>query len=81
MKATLSPSWELSTEHAGSPAGQPVLVDRATGDAYGPDDVVESYPRMGWMPAALGVQRLAQAAELDAAQRALVARFIGRLPA
>ena len=28
MKPTLSPSWELSTEHAASRHGQPVLVNR-----------------------------------------------------
>ena len=79
MKITLAPSWELSDEHAASRGGQPVLVDRDTGDAYGPGAGVQIYPTMGWMPAALGVRRLAQAADLDEEGRGLVARFVGRV--
>ena len=81
MKATLSPSWELSTDHAASHEGQPVLVDRTTGEAFGPADLVRLHERKGMIPAALAVRRLAQAAELDTAERALVARFVGLLPA
>ena len=80
MNATLSPSWELTDEYAASRDGQPVLVDRVTGDAYGPGDIVKAHPSMAHMPAALAVHRLAQAAELDTAEQALVARFVGLLP-
>ena len=81
MKVTLSPSWELTTEHAASSYGQPVLVDHATGDAYGPGDVLRAYPSFGFLPAAAVVARLAKTAHLDAAQRALVARFVALRPA
>jgi hypothetical protein len=37
-------TWELSTEHAACSYGQPVLVNRATGDAYGAADVLKPYP-------------------------------------
>jgi len=76
MKATLSPRWELSSEHAASRDGQPVLVDRDTGDAYGPGDILQAYNSWGFLPAARVVARLAQAADLDAAERALVDRFV-----
>jgi len=81
MKVTLSSRWELFTDHAASSYGQPVLVDLDTGDAYGPSDIVQPEPGRGYMRATLVVQRLAQAAELDTAERALVARFVGLLPA
>jgi hypothetical protein len=40
MKATLAPSWDLTTEHAASSYGQPVLVNRGTGEAFGPGDIL-----------------------------------------
>lgn len=77
MKVTLSPSWELSTDHAASSYGQPVLVNRATGEAYGPGDIVRPYPSHGSTTAAEAVRRLAKTARLDADGQALVARFVG----
>lgn len=81
MKTTLSPSWELSTDHAASSYGQPVLVHRATGEAYGPGDIVAPYPSYGPMVAADAVRRMAKTAHLDADGRALVERFTALLPA
>ena len=81
MKATLTPSWELTTEHAASHCGQPILVNLTTGEAFGPGDPVQPYPGRGYMRATLAVCRLAQAAELDTAEQALVARFVALLPA
>ncbi len=80
MKTTLTGSWELSDEHAASSDGQPVLVHRPTGDAYGPGDVVQGYGPLGRMVAATAVYRLAPAAELTVAQQALGAQFVGVLP-
>ena len=80
MKAVLSVTWELSTEHPASTYGQPLLVNRDTGEAYGPSDIVQVYGHMGRMVAAKAVQRLAPAAELNVAQRVLVAQFVGSLP-
>ncbi len=42
MKTALSPSWELSTDHAASHGGQLVLADWTTGEAFGPADLVRS---------------------------------------
>jgi len=75
MKATLRLSWELTTEHSASRNGQAVRVDRATGEAFGPADLVQPYPSMPHMPAALAVHRLAKAEQLDTAEQALVARL------
>ena len=80
MKVILSPSWELSTEHPACTFGQPVLVNRDTGQAYSPGNIVQVNERMGSMLALLAVRKLAQAAELDTAQQELVARFAGTVP-
>jgi hypothetical protein len=80
MKASLSPSWALTTEHAASSYGQPVLVNRGTGEAYGPGDVVMLYPSHGYTKAADGVRRLAKTAHLTKAGAALVAKFCGLAP-
>lgn len=75
MKATLTPRWELTTEHAASRDGQPVLVNLTTGAAFGPGDLVRLHERQGRIPAAFAARRLAQAADLDTGEQALVARF------
>jgi len=80
MIAHLSPSWQLTTEHAASSYGQPVLVHRGTGEAYGPADIIKAYPSYGPMPAVDVVRRLAKTANLDKEGKALVARFIGLVP-
>jgi len=80
LKATLTPNWELTTEHAASSGGQPVLVNPTTGEAFGPADLVRLHERKGLIPAAFTARRLAQAADLDTGEQALVARFVGSLP-
>ena len=80
MKASLSPTWELSDEHAMSSYGQPVLVQRSTGDACGPGDILQAYNSWGFLSAAQVVMRLATTNVLDAAGAALVARFLAIPP-
>lgn len=77
MKTSISPSWELTTEHAASSCGQPVLRHRFSGDIYGPGDIVTAYASFGPMPARAAVKRLAKTAKLDADGRELVIRFCG----
>jgi len=79
MKATLSPSWELSTDHAASRHGQPVLVNRDTGEAFRPGDKVKLSPSQGYAKAVHAVARLAETAKLNVDGDALVARFVGSL--
>ena len=80
MKARLAPSWELSTEHAVSSYGQPVLVHRVTGEAYGAGDIVRLYPSYGLMPAAHAIRRLANTRKLSAKAQTMVARFVALHP-
>ena len=84
MIISLSPSWKLTTDHAASSYGQPVLVNRTTGAVFGPGDVVNLYPSLpafifppyGFMPASDAVRRLAKLKQLDEEELALVGRFI-----
>lgn len=75
MQVNLSGSWELSTDHAASSYGQPVLVNRTTGEAFGPGDILKPYPSYGFMSAAEAVRRLSKTADLDAEGRDLAAKF------
>ena len=80
MHAILSPSWELSTEHAGSSYGHPVLVQRSSKQAFGPGDLVRVYPAWGFLPATKAVARLATLTRLDPQAQALVDRFVASVP-
>ena len=80
MKVSLSPSWELSTEHAASSYGKPVLVQRSSKQAFGPGDSVRVYPAWGFLPATKAVARLATLTRLTPDAQALVDRFVGSLP-
>lgn len=77
MRVNLSGTWELSTDHAASSYGQPVLVNRATGEAFGPADIVKPYPSYSFMPGTQAVRRLAKTVKLDAESQRLVAKFTG----
>ncbi len=76
MKVTLSRSWELSDEHPMSRDGRPVLVNRSTGGASGPGDLVDGTPFWGVMEATRLVAHLAKSVRLNAAEKTLVDRFI-----
>lgn len=75
MKVNLSGSWELSTDHAASSYGQPVLANRTTREVFGPGDILKPYPSYGFMLAADAVRRLSKTAKLDAEELALVEKF------
>lgn len=77
MTVNLSPTWRLSTDHAAPSSGRPVLVNRTTGEAFGPGDIVRRpYPSCGFMSAGEVVRHLAKKAKLDDEGRDLVARFV-----
>lgn len=75
IRIRLTPTWELSTDHATSSYGQPVMINRTTGEGYGPADIVQPYPSYGLMPACAAVARMVKAKKLSADEAALVARF------
>jgi hypothetical protein len=58
MKVRLTASFELTDERADSFSGQPVLVNRPTGKAYGPGDFIEPYESWGFKPAVVHVTRM-----------------------
>jgi hypothetical protein len=77
MHTTLDPSWDLTTDHAASRHGQPVLVNRGTGKAYGPEDILKASPFWGFLPAAAVVDRLLKGKRLDLDTETMVTRFVG----
>lgn len=76
MERHLSPTWKLSTDHAASSLGIPVLVSCASGAAYGPGDIVKLYPSYGLGVASDQVRRLARTKQLDNEGEALVEKFL-----
>ena len=73
MKITLASSYYLTDE-----LGQePRVVNRKTGDNYGPDDVVSWHPACGLQPCRHSVRRAAALLKLTEEQRAMVSDFIG----
>jgi hypothetical protein len=76
MKIILTPSWELSNEHSQSCHGQPVLVNRASREVYGPADIVQAYRSWTFQPAADAVKRMAGNLKLTRGARSFVKAFI-----
>ena len=58
MQIVLSQSWTLTDEHSSAKPGVPVLLNRETGEAYGPADYVVVYPSPSWVSAARAVDTL-----------------------
>ena len=77
MHTNLDPSWDLTTAHAASSYGQPVLVNRGTGKTYGPRNILKAYPSWGVLPAAAVVDRFLKGKHLDDDTVTLVTRFVG----
>ena len=70
-------SWELTNEHAASSYGQAVLVNRDTGEAFGPDDIVKCYASWPLQPARLAAGRMMKRkANLSDEERTFADRFI-----
>ena len=79
MEIVLKPSWILTTNHAASSYGQPVLVNRGTGEAYGTGDIVKPYPSWDYTPAFHAVRRMMKTAVLSEEEKEICRRFT-RLP-
>jgi hypothetical protein len=73
-KVTLSPSYELTTEHAASSYGHAVLFNRKTREAFGPGDIIKHDGE--FKPASKVVDLLTQDMELSIGQRIFVDDFI-----
>ena len=77
MEILLTPSWTLTTEHAASTDGQPVLVNRVRQTVYLPGEIVKTYSSYGFLSAAEAVRRMVQTAHRSKADMRLVERFCG----
>jgi hypothetical protein len=75
MQVKLTPLWELTDELADSFPGQAVLVNRRTGQAFGPGDILEPYAYWELKPAAVHVTRMSNMEEHTREERAFVRRF------
>ena len=80
MKVTLVPNWQLTSEHAASSWGQPVLVNRTTREAYGPCDMVKCYSSWDWMTAADAVRCMAKMRKQSARGLGAIKAFLGTMP-
>jgi len=58
MNIRLTPSWAFTTNHAAACYGMPVLVNRATGTAFGPEDLLKPYPSWPMMTGQEALERL-----------------------
>ncbi len=77
MRVALTPSFELSNEHAASSDEAPVLVNRHTEETYGPTDILIAYSMWGPIGAASAVLRMVHGKELTGPEREFVKRFTG----
>jgi len=73
MRVTLTPSYYLTDELGDSPR----LVQRQSGQDYGPDDIVQLYQSWDLEPARQSVRRAAAVAPLQARDLSLVSAFVG----
>lgn len=80
MIITLTPSWQLTDEHSQSSYGIPILLNRGTGEVFGPADIIQPYPSWGYMTAAAAVTRLMDIKNRTATEREFAARFQVAMP-
>jgi hypothetical protein len=70
----------LTKDHLKSRFGQPVLVSRATGQAYLPDDTFAPYKTWPRMPATQIVNKMAFWGNFSGEERELIERFLVSYP-
>lgn len=75
MKLTLSPSFELTDDHASSSYGQPVLVNRRSGEAYGPADLLQAYSSSLMQSASEAAARMASMTKWTYEEQKFIDRF------
>jgi hypothetical protein len=75
MKVRLTTLWELTDELSDSFSGEFILVNRATGKAYGPEDIIEPYAFWGLKPAAVHVARMSNMKKYTDEEMGSIKRF------
>ena len=73
----LTATYFLTTDHAKSRLGQPVLFNKTTGQAYLPNDTLAAYESWPVMSAAQVVNRMASWRNFSGEERHLIERFLG----
>ena len=77
MQVKLTANYFLTTDHAKSRSGQPVLVNRATGQAFLPGDALVAYDSWPKMPASQVVSKMASWRDFSGEERRLIELFVG----
>jgi hypothetical protein len=77
MLVKLTATYFLTTDHAKSRSGQPVLVNRATGQAFLPGDALVAYESWPKMPASQVVNKMATWRDFSGEERRLIELFVG----
>jgi hypothetical protein len=76
----LTATYFLTTDHVKSRWDQPVLINKATGQAYLPNDTLAAYESWPRMPATQIVNRMALWRNFSGDERGLIERFLGIYP-
>jgi hypothetical protein len=76
MELHLTPSWTLSDEHLASSYGKPVLVDQDTGEAYGPEDILQVIPEGNPVPGYIAVKGMTAGESFSVEEVAFIDRFV-----
>jgi len=77
MQVKLTASYFLTTDHPKSRLGQPVLVNRTTGEAFLPSDAFVAYESWQKMPAAQVVTKMTSWRDFSGEERSLIELFVG----
>jgi hypothetical protein len=77
MQVKLTATYFLTTDHAKSRFGQPVLINRTTGQAFLPSDAFIAYESWGKMPAAQVVNKMASWRDFSEEELTLIELFSG----
>jgi hypothetical protein len=73
----LTATYFLTTDHAKSRRDQPVLFNKATGQAYLPNDALMPYESWPMMPASLVVNKMASWRNFSGEERRFIEQFLG----
>jgi hypothetical protein len=77
MQVKLTATYFLTTDHAKSRSGQPVLLNRTTAQAFLPSDAFVAYESWQKMPAAQVVAKMTSWRDFSNEERGLLERFSG----
>jgi hypothetical protein len=73
----LTATYFLTTDHAKSRWNQPVLFNKATGQAFLPHDILAAYESWPKMPATQVVNKMACWRNFSGEERHFIERFLG----